>query len=402
MAVELVHPEVNLNVTRQVDGPLIRKLSVSNFRNYSKVSLEPSQQMVVLLGNNGAGKTNLLEAISMLSPGRGLRRAQLTQLNRAKIDTTDEDNIIEAQRQWAVSVKVESNGFQTRIGTGGATAFADGKIAKRLVKINGDIVKSQISLNDYLTLSWLTPQMDRLFLEGSSQRRRFLDRLVFAFDALHSKRVNRYNHALRERKKLLLSWTQDASWLNAIENSLAEMGVAIVVTRQDLIRRLSPIIGKNMGLFPSAIISMEGEVESWLEDGSALEVEQKFREELKKSRANGFSEYSQIPGPHRSEFNCVHSSNKMEASLCSTGEQKALLVSIVLSHAILRKKECGSAPILLLDEISAHLDKRRRSSLFELLQNLESQIWMTGTESGAFSDILKIAETYNISEGKIV
>ena len=157
-----------------------------------------------------------------------------------------------------------------------------------------------------------------------------------------------------------------------------------------------------MGLFPSAIISMEGEVESWLEDGSALEVEQKFREELKKSRANGFSEYSQIPGPHRSEFNCVHSSNKMEASLCSTGEQKALLVSIVLSHAILRKKECGSAPILLLDEISAHLDKRRRSSLFELLQNLESQIWMTGTESGAFSDILKIAETYNISEGKIV
>ena len=402
MAVELVHPEVNLNVTRQVDGPLIRKLSVSNFRNYSKVSLEPSQQMVVLLGNNGAGKTNLLEAISMLSPGRGLRRAQLTQLNRAKIDTTDEDNIIEAQRQWAVSVKVESNGFQTRIGTGCATTFADGKIAKRLVKINGDIVKSQISLNDYLTLSWLTPQMDRLFLEGSSQRRRFLDRLVFAFDALHSKRVNRYNHALRERKKLLLSWTQDASWLNAIENSLAEMGVAIVVTRQDLIRRLSPIIGKNMGLFPSAIISMEGEVESWLEDGSALEVEQRFREELKKSRANGFSEYSQIPGPHRSEFNCVHSSNKMEASLCSTGEQKALLVSIVLSHAILRKKECGSAPILLLDEISAHLDKRRRSSLFELLQNLESQIWMTGTESGAFSDILKIAETYNISEGKIV
>ena len=402
MPVELVHPEVNLNVTRQVDGPLIRKLSVSNFRNYSKVSLEPSQQMVVLLGNNGAGKTNLLEAISMLSPGRGLRRAQLTQLNRAKIDTTDEDNIIETQRQWAVSVKVESNGFQTRIGTGCATTFADGKIAKRLVKINGDIVKSQVSLNDYLTLSWLTPQMDRLFLEGSSQRRRFLDRLVFAFDALHSKRVNRYNHALRERKKLLLSWTQDASWLNAIENSLAEMGVAIAVTRQDLIRRLSPIIGKNMGLFPSAIISMEGEVESWLEDGSALEVEQRFREELKKSRANGFSEYSQIPGPHRSEFNCVHSSNKMEASLCSTGEQKALLVSIVLSHAILRKKECGSAPILLLDEISAHLDKRRRSSLFELLQNLESQIWMTGTESGAFSDILKIAETYNISEGKIV
>ena len=402
MAVELVHPEVNLNVTRQVDGPLIRKLTVSNFRNYSKVSLEPSQQMVVLLGNNGAGKTNLLEAISMLSPGRGLRRAQLTQLNRAKTDTTDEDNIIEAQRQWAVSVKVESNGFQTRIGTGCETAAADGKIAKRLVKINGDIVKSQISLNDYLTLSWLTPQMDRLFLEGSSQRRRFLDRLVFAFDALHSKRVNRYNHALRERKKLLLSWTQDASWLNAIENSLAEMGVAIVVTRQDLIRRLSPIIGKNMGLFPSAIISMEGEVESWLEDGSALEVEQRFREELKKSRANGFSEYSQIPGPHRSEFNCVHSSNKMEASLCSTGEQKALLVSIVLSHAILRKKECGSAPILLLDEISAHLDERRRSSLFELLQNLESQIWMTGTESGAFSDILKIAEAYNISEGKIV
>ena len=402
MAVELGQPEVNLNVTRQVDGPLIRKLTVSNFRNYSTASLEPSKQMVVLLGNNGAGKTNLLEAISMLSPGRGLRRAQLTQLNRAKTDAINKDNTIEAQGQWAVSVRVESNGFQTTIGTGCASGPADGKSAKRLVKINGDIVKSQTSLNDYLSVSWLTPQMDRLFVEGGSQRRRFLDRLVFAFDALHSKRVNRYNHALRERKKLLQSWTQDTSWLNAIENSLAELGVAIALTRQDLIRRLSPIIGKNMGLFPSAIIYMEGEVENWLEDNSALEVEQRFREELKKSRTNGSSESNQIPGPHRSEFNCLHSSNKMEASLCSTGEQKALLVSIMLSHAILRKKECGSAPILLLDEISAHLDERRRSSLFELLQDLESQIWMTGTESGAFSDILKIAEAYNISEGKIV
>jgi len=402
MAVELSQPEVDLNVTRQVDGPLIRKLTVSNFRNYSTASLEPSKQMVVLLGNNGAGKTNLLEAISMLSPGRGLRRAQLTQLNRAKTDVINKNNTIEAQRQWAVSVRVESNGFQTTIGTGCASPPADGKSAKRLVKINGDIVKSQTALNDYLSVSWLTPQMDRLFVEGSSQRRRFLDRLVFAFDALHSKRVNRYNHALRERKKLLQSWTQDTSWLNAIENSLAELGVAIALTRQDLIRRLSPIIGKNMGLFPSAFIYMEGEVENWLEGNSALEVEQRFREELKKSRANGFSESNQIPGPHRSEFKCLHSFNKMEASLCSTGEQKALLVSIMLSHAILRKKECGSAPILLLDEISAHLDGRRRSSLFELLQDLDSQIWMTGTESGAFSDILKIAEAYNISEGKIV
>ena len=402
MAFELSQPEVDLNVTRQVDGPLIRKLTVSNFRNYSTALLEPSKQMVVLLGNNGAGKTNLLEAISMLSPGRGLRRAQLTQLNRAKTDVINKDNTIEAQRQWAVSVRVESNGFQTTIGTGCAPVPADGKSAKRLVKINGDIVKSQTSLNDYLSVSWLTPQMDRLFVEGGSQRRRFLDRLVFAFDALHSKRVNRYNHALRERKKLLQSWTQDTSWLNAIENSLAELGVAIALTRQDLIRRLSPIIGKNMGLFPSAFIYMEGEVENWLEGNSALEVEQRFREELKKSRAKGFSESNQIPGPHRSEFKCLHSSNKMEASLCSTGEQKALLVSIMLSHAILRKKECGSAPILLLDEISAHLDERRRSSLFELLQDLDSQIWMTGTESGAFSDILKIAEAYNISEGKIV
>ena len=402
MVVDLGESEINVNTTRQVDGPLIRKLTVSNFRNYSAASLEPSKQMVVLLGNNGAGKTNLLEAISMLSPGRGLRQAQLMQLNRATTDATNEGNTIEAQRQWAVSVKVESNGFETTIGTGCETAASDGKSPKRLVKINGEIVKSQISLNDHLSVSWLTPQMDRLFVEGGSQRRRFIDRLVFAFDALHSKRVNQYNHALRERKKLLQSWTQDTSWLDAIENSLAEMGVAITVTRQDLIRRLSPIIGKNMGLFPSAIISMEGEVENWLENNSALEVEQRFKEELKKSRADGLSESNQTPGPHRSEFNCLHSSNKMEASFCSTGEQKALLVSIMLSHAILRKKECGSAPILLLDEISAHLDERRRSSLFELLQNLESQIWMTGTESSAFSDILKIAEAYNISEGKIV
>ena len=190
MVVELGESEINVNITRQVDGPLIRKLTVSNFRNYSKASLEPSKQMVILLGNNGAGKTNLLEAISMLSPGRGLRQAQLMQLNRAKTDATNEGNTIEAQRQWAVSVKVESNGLETIIGTGCETAASDGKSPKRLVKINGEIVKSQISLNDHLSVSWLTPQMDRLFVEGGSQRRRFIDRLVFAFDAQHSKRVN--------------------------------------------------------------------------------------------------------------------------------------------------------------------------------------------------------------------
>ncbi len=186
MVVELGESEINVNITRQVDGPLIRKLTVSNFRNYSKASLEPSKQMVILLGNNGAGKTNLLEAISMLSPGRGLRQAQLMQLNRATTDATNEGNTIEAQRQWAVSVKVESNGFETTIGTGCETAASDGKSPKRLVKINGEIVKSQISLNDHLSVSWLTPQMDRLFVEGGSQRRRFIDRLVFAFDAQHS------------------------------------------------------------------------------------------------------------------------------------------------------------------------------------------------------------------------
>ena len=402
MAFELGQPEPGSNIKRQVDGPLIRKLSISNFRNYAEASLKPCSPVVVLLGNNGAGKTNFLEAISMLSPGRGLRRAQLAQMARAKTRATLTENPCETQDQWVVSAKIESHGFQTTIGTAYDSAIAKEKTTKRVVKINGNIVNSQTALNDYLTISWLTPQMDRLFVDGSSQRRRFLDRLVFAFDALHSKRVNRYNYALRERRKLLKSWSQDTSWLEALENSLAEMGVAIVVTRQDFIRRLSPIIGKSMGLFPGAIISIEGKIETWLKDRSALDVEQKFKKELKQSRLNRLSDPNDIPGPHRSEFNCLHSVNKMEASSCSTGEQKALLISIILSHAILRKQEFGSAPILLLDEIAAHLDEMRRSSLFDLLRDLESQIWMTGTDSSSFAAILSRGEFYNISEGTIL
>ena len=229
--------------------------------------------------------------------------------------------------------------------------------SKTSCKNKREIVKSQISLNDYLSVSWLTPQMDRLFVEGGSQRRRFIDRLVFAFDAQHSKRVNQYNHALRERKKLLQSWTQDTSWLNAIENSLAEMGVAITVTRQDLIRRLSPIIGKKMGLFPSAIISMEGEVENWLENNSALEVEQRFREELK-NREHMDPQYLIRP-QDRIEVNlnaCIHLI-KWKHLLLHRGTKSAFSLNYAFSRYF-AKKECGSAPILLLDEISAHLDER--------------------------------------------
>jgi len=243
--------------------------------------------------------------------------------------------------------------------------------------------------------------MDRLFLDGGGQRRRFFDRLVFVFDALHSTRVNQYNHALRERRKLLYSFKRDSSWCLALEAQIAETGVAIVAARRDLIRRLSPIVEQRVDPFPSAILSVDGIVERWLDNGPALAVEDKLKEGLEQARLNNNTEPNDVPGPHRSEFNCLHSDKNTPADQCSTGEQKSLLISIMLAHAMLRKQEFGNAPLMLLDEVAAHLDELRRAGLFDLLGALESQVWMTGTDMSLFQTLGPRADFYNISDGNI-
>jgi DNA replication and repair protein RecF len=375
-------------------GPAVRRLMVSHFRNYATLKLELERAPVVLTGPNGAGKTNLLEAVSFLAPGRGLRRARLGDIDRA-------DDAIEATPSaWAISADLETAMGRTTIGTG-RDPQSDTGGDKRLVRIDGAPAKSQTLLGEYLAISWLTPQMDRLFTEGASQRRRFLDRLVYAFDPQHAGRMNGYTHALRERGRLLRQGRTDASWHLALEEQIATSGVAVAAARRELIDRLAPLAGVGHGPFPGAILSLDGEVEGWLDDGPALDAEDRFRDALARARHVSAGEAAPVPGPHRGDFRVVHSIKNMPAGQCSTGEQKALLIAIVLAHARLRARDLGDAPLLLLDEVAAHLDQERRAALYDILDTLGSQAWLTGTDTALFDAITDRAQHFTVHDGAL-
>ena len=385
------------------NGPAVRKLSVSAFRNYKNLRLELSRKPIVLTGHNGAGKTNLMEALSFLTPGTGLRKARLSNIDM--VSAKNEDQLAEitdgTQRYWAVSVDLELENEKLVIGTGRDERAAASGGDKRIVRINGQQAKSHSILLEYLTLSWITPQMDRLFLDGLSQRRRFLDRLVYAFDPKHAGRVSAYTYAIRERSRLIKSGNTDDAWYLALENKIAETGVAIVAARRELVNRLGPIASLSLGPFPGAILKLVGDIECWLSNAAALEVEDRYKRELIEARKSRNREPFSIPGPHKTDLFVSHSIKNIPASQCSTGEQKALLIAIILSHARLRKIEFGHSPLMLLDEVTAHLDSQRRDMLFEILESLDSQVWMTGTEVSLFTSIQTRAQFFEISNGEV-
>jgi DNA replication and repair protein RecF len=378
-------------------GPAVRRLSLSRFRNYGTLKLELDRATVVLTGQNGAGKTNLLEAISFLAPGRGLRRAKL-----GDIDQLNDTPCPEASPTvWAVSAEIEGVLGNTTIGTGRDPVTAENGGDKRLVRVDGAPAKSQTVLGEYLAISWLTPQMDRLFTEGASQRRRFLDRLVYAFDSQHASRMNGYTHALRERGRLLRQGRTDASWHGALEEQIATSGVAVAAARRELIASLSPLASAGYGPFPGALLSIQGEVECWLDEGPALDAEDRFRATLAKTRHVSTGEPAAVPGPHRSDLRVRHSVKNMPAEQCSTGEQKALLIAIVLAHARLRSHQRGGAPLLLLDEVAAHLDGERRAALYDSLETLGSQAWLTGTDAALFDTLSNRAQHFTVQDGAL-
>ncbi|MFN3700463.1 MAG: DNA replication/repair protein RecF [Alphaproteobacteria bacterium] len=365
----------------------VQTLKLSNFRCYESLRLEDiSAGLVVLTGANGAGKTNILEAVSMLTPGRGLRGAKLPDMQRRQGATP-----------WAVAGDIaEPNalGDVTKIGCG-----LEPVTEKRVVRINGVTVKSQNALADYLACIWLTPQMDRLFIDSSRERRRFLDRLVFAFDPLHSARVSRYENALAQRSKLLRSdrdrggydrgsGRTDPHWLDALEGQIAEAGVALAAARLDFVERLQRVcIAEDHTHFPLAQLRAHGTIEELLGSAPALEVEDMFRYQLASSRGVDMLTGGAATGPHKSDLLVKMAEKNMQAAQCSTGEQKALLIGIVLAHARLVAAERGAAPILLLDEVAAHLDENRRAALYDLLRDIGGQVWLTGTDEALFSDL---------------
>ena len=370
----------------------VTRLSLTDFRNYREARLTFGTEPVVLTGPNGAGKTNLLEALSFLAPGRGLRGARLSE-----IDRRIEPGSTGAGSGWAVAAVVATLGGAVRIGT--ARDVATGE--RRLVRIDGESVRSQAALGERLGVVWLTPPMDRLFLEGPSGRRRFLDRLVLGLDSGHASRVAAYDQALRERSRLLRDGPADAGWLAALEEVMAERGVAIAAGRHEAVRQLDRACAEAEGPFPRARLRLIGTVEGWLEEVPALAAEDEFASVLAANRQEDARLGGTAVGPHRSDLAISLAERGIAAEFASTGEQKALLISILLAYAALQRALRGDPPLLLLDEIAAHLDVSRRAALFEALIQLESQAWLTGTDAALFAPLRRQAQFLSVCDGNL-
>lgn len=355
--------------------------------------------LIVLTGANGAGKTNILEAVSLLTPGRGIRSAaNEDMIRRSAVGATDIPSVQTGAR-WAIAADIDTGGASAQLGTGVDDA------GKRVVKINGVSGKPQIALADYLACVWLTPQMDRLFLDSSGGRRRFLDKLIFAFDSGHAGRVTRYENAMASRSKLLREGKGDPVWLKSLEAQMAETGVAIAAARLDFMGRLQRACDmahdNEETFFPKAVLTLSGTVEELLSKAPAIEVEEMFAYQLSQSRNRDAETGGAATGPHKGDLLVRYKAKDMPADQCSTGEQKALLIGIILAHARLMRAERGAPPVLLLDEVAAHLDENRRAALFDLLVDLKGQVWMTGTDESLFSAAVNRAQFWGVSGGQI-
>ena len=353
----------------------LSKLVVDNFRNYQTASLQLNAPSVVLTGPNGAGKTNLLEAISLLAPGRGMRRARRGHWPNAGAQSP----------HWAVAATVQTADGEVQIGSG---VTPDAAHAGRLMRLEGQTV-SQTEIGEYISVSWLAPHMDGIFVDSPSARRRFLDRLVIAFDPAHIGRMARYEKALRQRSILLTKGQSDTSWLQSLEAVLAEAAVAVTAARQTLIRDLNQEAKKGWLGFPGVWLGLIGDTEQWLTDMPALQVEDKLMAAAKAARLAGDPA---MPGPHASDLQAVHLASQMPAYLASTGQQKALLIAVVLAHARLQEHRLGKSPLMLLDDVAAHLDADRRSALFEAVGLLGGQCWYSGSDEKQFDDLIGKAQ----------
>jgi len=370
----------------------VSRLALTDFRNYRSARLDLDAGPVVLTGPNGAGKTNLLEAVSFLSPGRGLRAARLGDIDR-QCGADDET----PAAGWAVAATVETRRGTLKIGTGRDPSASE----RRVVRIDGEPARSQAALGEVLGLTWLTPQMDRLFTEAPSGRRRLVDRLVLALDPAHAARVAAYEHALRERSRLLREGPSDPVWLDALDEAMAAQGVAIAAARREAVERLDEECSTAKGPFPRARLRLVGTVEGWLDTMPALAVEERFRSTLAENRQFDALAGGATIGPHRTDLSVTHAEKGIAAEGLSTGEQKALLIAIVLAHARLQQQSRGEPPLLLLDEVAAHLDGARRAALFEALLGFESQVWLTGTDALLFAPLRSSARFLSVSDGAL-
>jgi DNA replication and repair protein RecF len=372
----------------------VRRLSLTNFRSYHAAQISLGRAgPVVLTGVNGAGKTNLIEAISLLAPGRGLRRA-----------TMEEFAFAEGDGAWAVSAEIEGMLGLATLGTGIDPPAGEDSAPVRKCRIDRESVGSATAFADHLRVVWLTPAMDPLFNGPASERRRFLDRLVLAVDAQHSSRVAALERSLRSRNRLLEDTPGDSHWLDAVEHETAEVAVAVAAARVETVKRLSAALDAARDQapeFPQAQIDLQGWMERLLADHSAIEIEDRYRALLKENRARDAAAGRTLDGPHLSDLAVRHRAKNLPAADASTGEQKALLIRLVLAHAGLIRQMTGFPPLLLLDEVVAHLDPVRRAALYDALSSLDAQVWMTGADPASFGDILDRANVLEVRGGTV-
>ena len=367
----------------------VLRLMVSEFRCYRQAALDADGDSVVLTGPNGAGKTNVLEAVSFLSPGRGLRRARLAEIDRRN-----------AGMRWAVSATLGFPAGALAIGTGRDPDAAE-DVDRRVVRIDGIPQRGPASLADHVAVSWLTPALDRLFADGAGGRRRFIDRLALGFDPDHARRVAAFDQAMRERAKLLQQGGADPVWLDALEATMAAEGAAVAASRKVLVRRLAVMAGRGEGGFPVPVMAMTGDLAGWLDAMPALEAEERLAQALAEARRHDAETGGAGAGPQRDDLSVGFAATGMPAKLCSTGEQKALLVAIVLAHARLVTAERGRPPLLLLDEIAAHLDAERRAALFDQIRHIGCQAWLTGTDEMLFASLAGRARFFRVADARI-
>lgn len=396
-------PTVDCGVTR---------LFLSRFRNYEHQDIFLLPLPVVLTGDNGAGKTSVLEALSLFCPGRGLHHVKLSQITHVNKKQNSPQNAASfppyfpAPYHWTAAIDLDLHDEGCiHMGTGLETTVTGSE--RRHIKINGIPQKTQGSLTDWLSVTWVTPQMGRLFIDTSSPRRKFIDRMIFAVDNTHADRLHTYEHHLRQRSLLLRTGSADEGWLSILEKKISEDGVALAVARQQMAQTLNASQSRiSTNPFPRFDMKMVGELENLLENNAALAVEELFLEKLYQSRRHDALTGGAGIGPHRSDFMLVHLAKDLPAEVCSTGEQKMLLLALILAFAKVQMQQQPRLILLLLDDIIAHLDEQYRTILFQELcapeiRNSRIQTWMTGTDPRDFNDLRPYAQFFSVSNATL-
>ena len=387
----------------------VTRLTLTDFRNYAHLRINADLAPIVITGDNGVGKTNILEAISFLTPGRGMRSAKLSDIRRISPCLVDDEYAPTAisNTSWAVSATVRNNDDDIEIGTAVEKSVRESdedtrNFDRRIVKIDGIKTNSQADLGRYISAIWLTPQMDRLFRGGSQPRRSFLDRLVYAFDVEHAKRTSNFEHLYKQWYQLLKSGQHDNFWLSSLEEEMAGLGVAIAAARREQIAKLNTFIEHEPDdVFPNVLLELDGMVEKMLDKMPALDAEEAYCESLKAQRRNVLYN-DNVDGVNRTDFKVYYKKKRMPAELCSTGEQKSLLISIILAQTKCQTLDKGFAPVLLLDEVVAHLDDIKREALLEKIRDLRVQAWITSTNPDLFASLKDEAQFWQVKNNSII